>query len=101
MAQLKSKQNKESHVKGAKPSRLAANFNGKLTENNEVQKKHNHKPKATIKNFADSESAPTNETCGFVSKNDLTKLLKTLSEDNLKNVSAEQNEPQLGTKLSF
>ncbi|CAB3982074.1 Hypothetical predicted protein, partial [Paramuricea clavata] len=86
--QLKLKHNKErsNYVKGAKLSRVAAKFNGKLPDN---------KPKSTVQKSGNSGSTPVNETTAFVTKNDLAKLLETLNENNVDNVPAIQNDAQL------
>ncbi|CAB4025056.1 Hypothetical predicted protein, partial [Paramuricea clavata] len=86
--QLKLKHNKErsNYAKGAKLSRVAAKFNGKLPDN---------KPKPTVQKSGNSDSTPVNETTAFVTKNELAKLLETLNENNVDNVPAIQNDAPL------
>lgn len=74
-------QEQANSAKVTKPTRIAAQFNGKLQENNQGQTGTN-----------DRSKPPTNETAAFVTKNELSKLLETLNESNAENVSTINNE---------
>ncbi len=96
VAQLKIKQsNKRSNnAKGAKPSRVAAKFNGNLPDI-KGHEGSNVKLRPTVQKSGNTDHASGNETAGFVTKNDLSKLLETLNENNPDDVSPVQNEAQL------
>ena len=101
MNQEKLKQNKErsNYTKGAKPSRVAAKFNGKLSANNKGQTGSNNKFKNTTQKSANNGAA--NETAAFVTKNELTKLLETLNETDNTVDDTQQNSDHMKGKHHY
>ena len=100
VSQEKLKKNKEcsNYAKGAKPSRVAAKFNGKLPGNKKGQTGSN-KLRNTLQKSTNNAAA--SETAAFVTKNELTKLLETLNESgNMENNSLTQQGRHL-KKFSF